>query len=113
MSSQYPKPTEREVAILRILWKTGPATVRQVHEKLNAQSKNRKVGYTTTLKFMQLIHQKGLLSRRLEGVRCPPHADQFVGEEGFYCTWPSLLKRHNGPASRYFINFPNSSPYLK
>jgi len=62
------KPTQREMAILRILWKIGPATVRQVHEQLNAQQEGKKVGYTTALKFMQLMHEKALLSRKLEGV---------------------------------------------
>ena len=62
------KPTQREMTILRILWRLGPATVRQVHEQLNAQKSGKKVGYTTALKFMQVMHEKGLLSRELEGV---------------------------------------------
>lgn len=66
--SKDSKPTQREMTILRILWKLGPATVRQVHEQLNAQSTEKKVGYTTALKFMQLMHEKGLLSRTLDGV---------------------------------------------
>ena len=46
-----PKPTEAELAILRVLWQRGPSTVRQVHETLNAV---RTTGYTTVLKFMQI-----------------------------------------------------------
>ena len=61
------KPTQRELAILQILWRQGSSTVRQVHEALNAQPDVKKVGYTTTLKFMQVMHEKGLLSRTLEG----------------------------------------------
>ena len=56
------------MTILRILWKTGPATVRQVHEELNSLGAGKKVGYTTALKFMQVMHEKGLLSRTLDGV---------------------------------------------
>lgn len=55
-----PKPTEAELAILRVLWQRGPSTVRQVHEALNAV---RKTGYTTVLKFMQIMHEKGLVTR--------------------------------------------------
>lgn len=54
------KPTESELSILRILWKSGPSTVRKVNTALNLE---RKVGYTNTLKMMQLMHDKGLLSR--------------------------------------------------
>lgn len=54
------KPTEAELAILRVLWRRGPSTVRQVHEALNAV---RKTGYTTVLKFMQIMTEKGLVSR--------------------------------------------------
>lgn len=54
------KPTESELEILHILWANGPSTVRQVHEKL---SQNRDIGYTTALKLMQIMHEKGFLSR--------------------------------------------------
>src|SRR4051794_6691517 len=54
------KPTEAELAILRVLWQRGPSTVRQVHEGLNSI---KKTGYTTVLKFMQIMHEKGLVTR--------------------------------------------------
>lgn len=57
---KLPKPTEAELAILRVLWQRGPSTVRQVHEALNSV---RKTGYTTVLKFMQIMHEKGLVIR--------------------------------------------------
>jgi predicted transcriptional regulator len=57
---KLPKPTEAELAILHVLWQRGPSTVRQVHEAL---SELRKTGYTTVLKFMQIMHEKGLVSR--------------------------------------------------
>ena len=53
-------PTEAELEILQILWQSGPATVRAVHEQLDRQ---REVGYTTTLKNMQNMVQKRLLKR--------------------------------------------------
>ena len=49
--------------ILQILWKQEPCTVRTVNEQLN---KVRKIGYTTTLKMMQIMHEKGILSRNEE-----------------------------------------------
>ena len=57
-------PTKRELEILRILWQAGPSTVRQVNEQLN---QTEAVGYTTSLKLMQIMHEKGVLSRTKSG----------------------------------------------
>lgn len=54
------KPTESELEILNYIWNNGSVTVRQVHEHL-LQTKD--AGYTTTLKLMQIMHEKGFLSR--------------------------------------------------
>jgi BlaI family transcriptional regulator, penicillinase repressor len=54
------KPTESELEILQTLWARGLATVREVHEEL---AKSKDVGYTTTLKLMQIMHEKGLVKR--------------------------------------------------
>ena len=54
------KPTESELEILQILWSKGLATVREVHEDL---ASTKDVGYTTTLKLMQIMHEKGLVKR--------------------------------------------------
>jgi len=56
------KPTESELEILQVLWKQGNATVREVNELLSI-NKNKEVGYTTTLKLMQIMFEKGLLTR--------------------------------------------------
>ncbi len=56
------QPTEGELVILQVLWSDGPSTVRAVNERLNAESE-REIGYTTTLKLMQLMLSKGLVSR--------------------------------------------------
>jgi BlaI family transcriptional regulator, penicillinase repressor len=55
-----PRPTEAELAILRVLWRRGPSTVRAVWEQLAAA---QKTGYTTVLKLMQIMVDKGLLQR--------------------------------------------------
>ena len=57
------KPTDSELEILHVLWTNGPSTVRQVHETL---SQSRDLGYTTALKLMQIMYEKGLLSREEE-----------------------------------------------
>jgi predicted transcriptional regulator len=54
------RPTDTELAILRVLWGRGPSTVRQVHEAL---AEGRDTGYTTTLKIMQIMAEKGLVTR--------------------------------------------------
>src|SRR5215208_1877496 len=60
MASKYVKPTESELEILNILWHKDLATVREVHEEL---AKTKDAGYTTTLKLMQIMHEKGLVKR--------------------------------------------------
>jgi BlaI family transcriptional regulator, penicillinase repressor len=54
------KPTESELEILQVLWGKGKATVREVHETLAAFKDS---GYTTTLKLMQIMFEKGLVKR--------------------------------------------------
>lgn len=58
--SPPPKPTESELEILQVLWQHGPSTVRFVNDDL---SKHREIGYTTTLKLLQLMLDKGLVLR--------------------------------------------------
>ena len=55
-----PQPTDAELEILRVLWELGPATVREVHTVLH---RRRDTGYTTVLKLLQIMHEKGLVSR--------------------------------------------------
>ncbi|MBU2651904.1 MAG: BlaI/MecI/CopY family transcriptional regulator [Bacteroidetes bacterium] len=58
------QPTDSELEILGVLWDNGPSTVRFVNEYL---SKRRDIGYTTTLKIMQIMHEKGMLQREADG----------------------------------------------
>jgi predicted transcriptional regulator len=61
--SRHPKPTDAELGILRVLWERGPSTVREVHD---AMADARRVGYTTTLKTLQVMTKKGLTVRETE-----------------------------------------------
>ena len=58
------KPTDSELEILQVIWGHGPATVRFVNDELNQK---KQVGYTTTLKLMQIMTEKGLLKRSEKG----------------------------------------------
>lgn len=57
---KLPQPTDGELAILRVLWRLGPSTVRQVRDALDAE---RPTGYTTALKLLQIMAEKGLVTR--------------------------------------------------
>lgn len=58
------KPTDKELEILQILWQAPGVSVKEVHEALGGDSTN---GYTTILKMMQIMHDKGLVSREKSG----------------------------------------------
>jgi predicted transcriptional regulator len=58
--SERPSPTTAELDILQVLWKRGASTVREAHELI---SRDKPIGYTTVLKQMQVMHEKGLLVR--------------------------------------------------
>jgi predicted transcriptional regulator len=57
---KLPRPTDAELALLRILWRNGPSTVRQVQDAMDRSSRT---GYTTVLKLLQIMTQKGLVDR--------------------------------------------------
>ena len=64
MNEKKKEPTAAELEILTFLWQKEPLTVKEIHEQL---SKNKDVGYTTALKIMQNMTQKGFLKRELKG----------------------------------------------
>ena len=64
MNEKRIKPTEAELDILALLWDLGPSSVRIINDELN---KIRRVGYTTTLKQLQIMHEKHLVSRISDG----------------------------------------------
>jgi len=57
---KLPKPTDGELAILGVLWRHGPRTVREIHSEFN---QTRETGYTTVLKMLQIMAEKGLVTR--------------------------------------------------
>ena len=58
--NKHPRPTDSELSILRVLWRIGPATVRAVQEQLGG---DEETGYTTVLKLLQIMTEKGLVKR--------------------------------------------------
>jgi predicted transcriptional regulator len=60
MGEKIPRPTDAELAILSVLWQRGPSTVREVHDALSA---THDTGYTTILKLLQIMADKGLVDR--------------------------------------------------
>jgi BlaI family penicillinase repressor len=58
---ELPEPTRAQLEILQVLWKHGPSTVRFVNDQLNLQKQS--LSYTSTLKLMQIMHEKGILQR--------------------------------------------------
>ena len=81
----FQKPTESELEVLNILWQKGRATVREVNEVVN---QTKETGYTTTLKIMQIMFDKGLVTKNTEGKQHIFEAN--VSEEA---TQKSLLNR--------------------
>ena len=64
MTEKNIKPTDKELEILHVLWEKGAASVREVHEALGGEKTN---GYTTILKLMQIMHEKGIVTRQKRG----------------------------------------------
>lgn len=73
------EPTKSELEILQVLWKHGPSTVRFVNDELNNQK--REVNYTSTLKLMQIMAEKGILVRdesNMKHVYAPAHPEEKI-----------------------------------
>ena len=58
------KPTDSELEVLALIWQQGTLTVRQIHDQIK---RSRDIGYTTTLKIMQIMYEKGMLTRSKQG----------------------------------------------
>ena len=66
-TNEIPQPTEAELEILTVLWEQGSATVREVNDKLNERRIDPKeIGYTTTLKLLQIMFEKELVTRNAD-----------------------------------------------
>ena len=66
-ANEISQPTDAELEILTVLWEQNSATVREVNDKLNERRNDRKeIGYTTTLKLLQIMFEKGLVTRNVD-----------------------------------------------
>ena len=100
-------PTKGELEVLKILWKHGPSTVRFVHDTLSGNVKN--VGYTSTLKTMQVMTERGMLKRDETHMT---HVYYSLLEEDK--TMGSILERfvdsvYNGSISNLLVAFMNNN----
>lgn len=110
-NASLPEPTKSELEILQVLWQHGPCTVRFVNDQLNEQK--REVQYTSTLKLMQIMVEKGLLKRdesSMKHVYSP--AQEETKTKGF------LLDRfvdamYNGSASKLMMQLLGSKKASK
>jgi predicted transcriptional regulator len=101
------RPTDAELAILRVLWSRGPSTVRQVHEAL---SQERETGYTTVLKLMQIMTEKGLVERD-ESERTHVYQARFTQEATQQRLVSDLLdKAFGGSASQLVMRALAAKP---
>src|SRR5215216_6527437 len=94
-----PKPTDAELAILRVLWERGPCTVRQVYDVL---SEKRDFAYTTTLKLLQLMTEKGVAIREEQG-RIHLYRAGFAQEDTQRRLVADLLDRAFGGSSAKLV----------
>ncbi len=98
--SRIPKPTEAELTVLQVLWSRGPSTVREVLEGLESA---KAVGYTTVLKTLQIMSDKGLVLRDTDE-RSHVYRAQLPQEETQRQLLEDLLERaFNGSASRLVL----------
>ena len=93
------RPTDAELAILRVLWSRGPSTVRQVHEAL---SRDRETGYTTVLKLMQIMTEKGLVERD-ESERTHVYQARFTQEQTQERLVSDLLEKAFGGSASQLV----------
>ena len=102
-----PRPTDSELAILRVLWRLGACTVRQVHDEL---SRREPAGYTTTLKLLQIMTEKGLVTRD-EAQRAHVYRTRLAEEETQSQLVRDLLDRaFEGSAGRLVLRALASRP---
>ena len=95
-----PRPTDAELAILRVLWERGPSTVRQVHEILVARV--GATAYTTALKLLQIMTEKGLV-RRDDSDRSHVYAPRLTEEQTQRQLVRDLLDRAFGGSSSKLV----------
>jgi BlaI family penicillinase repressor len=107
--AELPRPTDAELAILRVLWRRGPSTVKDVHEEL---ARIIPTGYTTTLKQLQIMAEKGLATRD-ESLRAHLYAARVPEEQTQAQLVRDLLDRaFEGSATRLVMRALSSRPAM-
>lgn len=99
-NASAPRPTDAELAILRVLWERGPCTVRQVHEAL--ATRERATAYTTALKLLQIMTDKGLV-RRDDSDRTHVYTPRLSEEQTQRQLVRDLLERAFGGSSSKLV----------
>lgn len=99
MPIKTPRPTEAELTILRVLWQRGPQPVREIHKVMN---ETKATGYTTVLKLLQIMTQKGLVERD-EAVRPQIYRPRFSEEHTQRQLLRDLLHRAFGGSVRTMV----------
>lgn len=99
VSPKQPRPTEGELAILRVLWEGGPRSVRDIQQVLNEA---RPTGYTTVLKLLQIMTEKGLVDRD-EKVRPQIYRARYSQEKTQKQLLQDLLQRAFGGSVRALV----------
>ena len=101
--AQTQKPTAAELEILRILWTRGPSTVREVHEALTRDNKKR-MGYTSVLKLMQIMTEKGSVRRNEEQRAHVYEANQAAEKTKRQLVGDVLQRVFDGSASQLMMH---------
>jgi BlaI family penicillinase repressor len=96
-----PEPTKSELEILQVLWQHGPSTVRFVNDQLNEQK--RDVHYTSTLKLMQIMAEKGLLTRDESNMKHVYHAAEEESKTKDFLLERFVNTMYNGSASNLMM----------
>ncbi len=109
MSRSLPRPTDVEIQILDVFWQHGPITVRQAHNFIVQTDVRRETSYSTTLKMIQVLHEKGFLSRD-ESVRPQIYTVVVSREETQKSVLQDLAQRLFGGAMTDLVQCAVSSP---
>ena len=105
-----PRPTDAELEILNVLWKRGPSTVREVHDAL---LESKEIGYTTILKLMQIMAEKGLVKRDESDRRHVYEAERAQDETQRQLLHDLLDRAFNGSATKLVMQALSSKKASK
>jgi len=104
------EPTKAELEILQVIWNFGPSTVRLVNDKLN---ENREVNYTSTLKLMQIMADKGILTRDESQMKHIYHVAQKESATKDFLLEKFIDTMYNGSASKLMMQLMGNSKTSK